>query len=55
MERAVVLGDGSAPRRGSATCPPASTSTPSFSRGDVVPPVPGTTIYDLERFAISRT
>jgi DNA-binding NtrC family response regulator len=50
VERAVVLCDGS---RIEARHLPASihAETPN----DVMPPVPGTTIYDLERFAILRT
>ncbi len=52
VERAVVLCDGA---RVEARHLPAGIDIHAEPRGDVVPPVPGTTIYDLERFAILRT
>jgi DNA-binding NtrC family response regulator len=50
IERAVVLCDG--PRIEARHLP---TSIHAAAAIDVVPPIPGTTIYDLERFAILRT
>jgi DNA-binding NtrC family response regulator len=50
VERAVVLCDG--PRVEARHLPAGIHAEP---HGDAVPPVPGTTIYDLERFAILRT
>src|SRR6185312_9340212 len=50
IERAVVLCDGA---RVEARHLPASIHAEAPSDG--VPPIPGTTIYDLERFAILRT
>jgi DNA-binding NtrC family response regulator len=50
VERAVVLGDG--PRIEKKHLPP--TVVPSEER-DGPPPIPGSTIADLERYAILRT
>ena len=51
IERAVVLADG--PRIEKAQLPPAVAS--SFGERDGPPPIPGSTIADLERYAILRT
>jgi DNA-binding NtrC family response regulator len=52
VERAVVLCDGP---RIEARHLPAAPGQRSHAPGDVQPPVPGTTIYDLERYAILKT
>ena len=53
IERAVALCDG--PRIEARHLPASPGGHRSHAAGDAQPPVPGTTIYDLERYAILKT